>query len=513
MDFKVNREIISSDEIINDSVQEQYVELDCILPDYYPDIFKILKCIVCPSILSKNITGDKVSYELFVKINIMYCAENSSVVRCVEQKMTFTKTADLGVSCDNPMVTLTPSVDYVNCRAVNQRRLDIRGAVSTKIKARCERKKEAVCGAYGMNVQLKKEKMTYAGKRICKQKSITVTDDIDIGYSKPAISGIIRSSAVNISADKKIIANKIIVKGEAKVNLLYCCEEGTGFETMEFTLPYSQIIDAEGVDESCECIVDAEITRCEVMAKENSDNEMKIIEAELCVLLTCTAVCAQNAELVTDAYSTTYGCECKTSDTAIETMPKRYTETILEKIPVSVGECKINCVCDAWSKVKNTTVICDDEAGTVKITGTVTASVIALGEENRPALFENEQVFEHMMTCSDTGGKIRAEGCAEAISTAFSINDTGNIEVKSEIRICLTTCSVCSHGVITDIEIDEENTKKTEDFALKMYFAEENESLWDIAKKYSTSIDAIVEENENCEDTDGRRTLLIPIVS
>ena len=41
MSFKVNREIISSDEVIYDGFQEQAVEFDCILPDYYPDIFDV----------------------------------------------------------------------------------------------------------------------------------------------------------------------------------------------------------------------------------------------------------------------------------------------------------------------------------------------------------------------------------------------------------------------------------------------------------------------------------------
>jgi len=44
MDFKVNREILAANEVIFDSVQEQSVELDCILPDYYPDIFRLIKC-------------------------------------------------------------------------------------------------------------------------------------------------------------------------------------------------------------------------------------------------------------------------------------------------------------------------------------------------------------------------------------------------------------------------------------------------------------------------------------
>ena len=44
MDLKINREMLSVSEKIYDGVQEQSVELDYILPDYYPDIFKLIKC-------------------------------------------------------------------------------------------------------------------------------------------------------------------------------------------------------------------------------------------------------------------------------------------------------------------------------------------------------------------------------------------------------------------------------------------------------------------------------------
>ena len=51
MDLKINREILSVNEKIYDGVQEQSVELDYILPDYFPDIFKLIKCSITPSVL------------------------------------------------------------------------------------------------------------------------------------------------------------------------------------------------------------------------------------------------------------------------------------------------------------------------------------------------------------------------------------------------------------------------------------------------------------------------------
>ena len=51
MDLKINREMLTVSESIFDGIQEQSVELDYILPDYFPDIFKLVKCCIVPSVL------------------------------------------------------------------------------------------------------------------------------------------------------------------------------------------------------------------------------------------------------------------------------------------------------------------------------------------------------------------------------------------------------------------------------------------------------------------------------
>mgnify|MGYP000841083330 CR=1 FL=1 len=51
MELKVNREMIPVTESILDELQEQSVELDYVLPDYHPDIFRIIGCSCTPTCL------------------------------------------------------------------------------------------------------------------------------------------------------------------------------------------------------------------------------------------------------------------------------------------------------------------------------------------------------------------------------------------------------------------------------------------------------------------------------
>ncbi|MDE5619836.1 MAG: DUF3794 domain-containing protein, partial [Ruminococcus sp.] len=153
MDFKINRETVPAAENVYDGVQEQSVELDYILPDYYPDIFRLVRCEVVPVISGYSITDDRLSYELRCDIRILYCSEGGSALQCVTQRQNFSKTVELNRSGENLTVRLTPKTDHINFRAVNKRRLDLRGAVSVKISINGETAQEVISDAFGMNIQ------------------------------------------------------------------------------------------------------------------------------------------------------------------------------------------------------------------------------------------------------------------------------------------------------------------------------------------------------------------------
>ena len=66
-------------ETLFDGQAEQGVELDHVLPDYYPEIFKIIKCITTPRIVSCSVNGDKLNYDISVSVRVLYCAEESDM--------------------------------------------------------------------------------------------------------------------------------------------------------------------------------------------------------------------------------------------------------------------------------------------------------------------------------------------------------------------------------------------------------------------------------------------------
>lgn len=516
MEFKVNREEITSAEVIFDDVQEQSVELDYVLPDYYPEIFKILKCITNPVIMSYSVNGDKLTYEMTVCIRVLYCTEHSNAVQCIDQKLVYTKSVDLGRTVVNPKICILPKTDYINCRAVNQRRLDIRGAVSVKIKISDLKKEEVISDAFGGNIQLKKQSVTYPSNKLYAVKRINVSENFDLGLSKPSIVNVLRSDAVIASNDKKIIANKLIAKGEVYINMLYSClKDGIdGIEAMQFTIPFSQIIDMEGIDDRYNSFIEAEIISCDIEPRSDGDGNSKIAECNLTIMLTCSAYRIYSAELAIDEYSTAYRTDSVKSDVKIELPPQYINSSCVIKSSLETSDGEIDCIYDAWCTISNVTARPDPENTQIIVNGTASYNVIARSSEGIPIMLEKEDSFTTNVQAENITEMTIANIKLVPVSCSYNLASDNNVEVKSEVKIIGIAENTMELKGITELVIDEnEPIKRGNNYALKLYFTDENEDLWEIAKKYNTSVSAIMEENDIEDDMiSSSGMILIPIV-
>ena len=348
MDFKVNREIFSTKEVVYDGSNEQAIELDYILPDYFPEIFRVLKCQLSPRIVSHNISGEKLTYELVVGIRVLYLGENSNALRSIEQKMNYTKSVELGKQVEKPQLIINPKTDYINCRVVNQRRLDFRGAVSIKVKAVAEKKQQIISDAFGGNIQLKKKTVSYPTHRLTATKRATIIEEFDMGAVKPAIMSIVRSEANIVSCDQKIITNKLITKGEAVVNMLYTCEKENedSLKSMQFNIMYSQIVDIDGINENYEALVNVNVVSCEIIPR-GSAGETKEIEYEIVLEINCVANRYDNVEIITDAFSTTNPVKFEVMDAKLEKKPMPIDVSHTAKANIEYKEGEIDNVYDS----------------------------------------------------------------------------------------------------------------------------------------------------------------------
>ena len=175
-----------------DQTVEQPIECDALLPDYCPDIGRILKCAVAPTLTGRRASPGKLELEGMAVITVYYVSTGEGVARG-EYKVPFSRIVEMKADHPAPVLSLLARVDYVNCRAVNQRRLDIRGALVLSVKATGSREEQVTAEGEGMGLQLKREQAD--ATRLLGQcvRDTHLTEKVELTHGKPPIQAVIRS--------------------------------------------------------------------------------------------------------------------------------------------------------------------------------------------------------------------------------------------------------------------------------------------------------------------------------
>ena len=512
MDFRLIRETVPAAETIFSGTQEQPVELDYILPDYCPDIFRLVRCEVTPVIIGSSVSGDRLSYELRCTARILYSGEDGAL-QSIEQVRSFTRSAELGKTAEDPEVSIVPKPGHISFRAVNKRWLDLRGAVSVKISVTGTRQQEVISDASGMNIQLRRIPVDFAAKKLSAAKTVELTETVDIPDTSPEIKTVIWSRCSLPDCELKLISGKLLAKGEAEVELLYSGGQDT-VESTSFSLSYSQIIDLDGVDESFSCTAAAEVLSCELSPAADRGGNDRLIKCCLELRINCRAVKTSSLMLATDAYSTVYPCETAASEISAEQIPVIRTETFRHSAEIASGDSVPASVCAMWVTPRNINTRLTEDGSGVVVTGMLTYTSAAKDSAGMLVMPDKDETFEVELSLGEdlSGAGISAE--ITPLSVTYSISQEGVLSARSELSAKISVTASDSVKALTDITVDDSAKKQRDgDYAIKLYYGTEGEDVWEIAKRCSTSVSAVMEEN----DLSGQRLehggmLLIPMM-
>lgn len=509
MELNLQRQSITINEIVYDGFVEQPVECDALLPDYCPDIVKILKCAVTTHIGSTTVTAERLTVEGHASAHVYYCSDQGAV-RHTEYKIPFAKTVDLRSAPSHPVVTVKPSVDYVNCRAVNQRRVDIRGAISLGVKVSDTKEEQVISDAQGGGLQLRRDMVQATD--LVGQHDVTfpVTEDLELGFGKAPVNTVLRTDCrVNVQ-DYKVVSGKVVAKGEFLLHICYQpLEDENRLEVMEYALPLSQIIDADGTDEDCICDVEMMVASCDVQPRQNGDGEYLLFAVDARVRAAVTVYRHKEIPVATDCYSTRFECNSQNRPVSFVRLLHIARDSVTNKASLELPE-GVESVLDAWCDVEG--LQWKPESGGVSVSMKLMVSLFAKMQDGEVSYFEQITEETHQFAIQGGCRNLSFEPSADVLSCAYSLTG-GKIELRSEIILrgsvlCEVRCN--SLGGIT---LDETKPKAKAQNKLYIYYADEGESVWNIAKRYNTSASAIWEENSVEDDIlPGKAMLLIPIV-
>jgi len=488
---------------------EQAIDVDFTLPDYCPDISKIFKCHAVPRIVSKSVNGSVATIDGNVVITVLYCDKDSRFCS-YEYQYPFSKNIDLPSDAGGGNVFARVKCEYINCRAVTGRKVDIHGAVGVFVKVFKRKCNEIISDIDDNNIEFLRIAAPATVPMGYAEKYLILEEDISVGSGQLAIESILKTNSAVCVKETKVINDKAVVKGELTVCILYSPEGKNSPQVVKTVLPFSQIVDVEGITDSCECECKAEIAALDIKPKISSNGETKCFGMNVKILLTCEAYCGNEIPVICDAFSRKYEASIVRKNVAFDKITCDVKEVYNCKKNIEF-DFNINNVVDLWCSIQN--IYTKFEEDNMVVNGTLVANMIVCDENNIPLYIDKSIDFEYRHPFSAEKGTPHCDPEIEVLSCGYTITSSTNMEIRVELGINASIYEKSEMSLICDMEIDETKAvpKKTES-AMIVYFTSAGESLWDVANKFGASINEIADMN-NIEEQkleDGKM-LLIPI--
>ncbi len=507
MELKLKKDLLHFPELMFENTAEQSIDGDITLPDYCPDIKRILKCLVSPCLISEQCTGDRVTIDANASVRIIYVDDGNNVF-CYEKVFPFSKTIEFGKQIDNPVVETKMKTAYANSRAISQRRVDVHASVATSVSVVAKKDVEVVSDAENCGIQLLRNidnVSNFIGQIV---KTFTLNEVMEIGKPKAPIRQIIRNKLTANLSETKVINNKMLAKGDVKLSLLYCTDDNENkYEIYENTVPINQIIDFEGIDEKSKYQMQIYISSFNLVPKVNSSGEKKLIDATINV----TAVIKAEKETAkiypSDCYSTKFNTKCDKKVVSFEKICDSFDDLIMIKKSEEFTNTRISEIINIWCDDVVTTYTC--LGNELKIIGNTNISILGKDDASEPFYAERVLTFEKIISLPTASKELIC--CSNALinGIGYVLADNNKIDLRVEVLINGTLIKRNTTEILTDISCDETKPKDRKYSALTIYFCDDGEFVWDIARKYNTTVDAIKIENEIDESIIKEKSMLL----
>ena len=497
MEVQVSKDNICINKLICEKKELFFVEEDIIVPDTKPDILNAINVNGNVCTYKKEIQDDKIKLEGCINTYIMYlpdCKEDN--LRSLQACLDFSRNISVK-DCKEGMILKVDSViKDMECKVLNGRKVRVKVGIEYTINIYSNEDVEVINQINNINdIQVLNQNFNMNSLIGNGATRVYVKDTLSID-SNDELAEILKVDLNLIDNDVKISYNKVLAKTEADVKIMYLTEDNR-VNTTSGRIPVVGFIDMPNVSEDNICDTNYELKN--MLIRPNPSEEHSIyVELEYEVI--CMTFEKREINLIQDLYSPTSNIVFSSKNISTTTQRENFTKTYTLTSKINIAEIENGNLLDVEitpslnkEKIENNKFIYSGELSINFIFNSGENSNINSKVSKLP--FEFASDYMKLSDNDNTNTKINIT------SQRFEKKSLGDIECNVELEFITEINRNKNFNIIQNIEV-EENREMTEEYdSLILYIVQDGDSLWEIAKKFRSTVDEIARMN-GIEDRD-----------
>ncbi len=497
MDMKRNDILINKTAAETDS--SVVVECDIIVPDVKPDLLKTLQIDAVVTLNKKEVYDGSYCVAGKVDYTVLYVPESAKGVCSLSATGDFVCNENHPAVKEGMFIDVTADVEHLEFNLINSRKINIKAVVGIDMQITDKMHVSIPESIEGEGIMVKKKNFSTLSRVLQKEDEIKIEEELMLPPGKPTIESLLKSDVAVRNKEIKVIAGKIVVKGELVICNLYI-SEGDGMATfVEHCLPFTEIIDAQGISEDNYNNVDFYVSKSNINAAYDNDGDMRTIECDIRLGVTVSSDEIVSALAVTDAYSTSKKLTLNNNYIEVDSLGSNIetTYTLKENIVPKEGIPPISHIYNVVAKPYISLMTAGDNK--IILEGVIDTYILYISSrEDSPVYnFKAEVPFKIVLEAPKTSSDDKVKAKIVANHVSYNLNAAGEIELRLVLGINAASFKRDTINVISDIS--EEEFDEMDNSSIVLYFIQKGDTLWDIAKRYHTKVEYIQELN-NLED-------------
>lgn len=409
-------------------------------------------------------------------------------------------------------VSVAWQLEDLHGEMINSRKLNVKAIATLEIKAESLYDAEAAAdvrastadGARTPNVELLKSSLDVAAIALRRKDTYRIKEVITLASNKPAVDRVLWTEMRLGGVSTRPMDGSIHLEGSLLVFVIYEGEgENAAVQWMEESLPFSGDIEMQGATEEMIPAISVRLVHKELEEKPDYDGEMRELEVDAVMELDVRLYEEQTLELLSDLYATNYELKMDSDQTHFDRILMKNTGKckLAQKVQLN-GQSRILQICHSSGSVKLDDVSAGENV--LNLDGVLEVRILCMTDDDRqPVQVYTELLpFHHEAEAPgiEKDSVWYLETGVEQLTAVMTGGDS--VEVKAVVSLDLLVLQPVEQTVIRQVTLeplDEEKLRQSP--GIVGYLVQEGDTLWDIAKRFRTTMGKIREGNNLTGET------------
>ena len=489
--MEIVKDILKVEEQVGYKEVETLIETETYVNQTKPEIENILWADGKVEILSTKIIEDKILINGLVKFKVVYKSKEEGLnIYPLEVNKDFKEEILIEGINESMAVDITPNLEYIEYDLVDERKVTLRGLVNLSGRVEQSSSVEIIKEITEKpSLQLLKEKVQYKDVISREESYALIKEAFEVGENQPPIEEILKIDINPFEKELNISSDRMIVSGVLECSVIYF--GGNKINSIRREIPFTHFMDVENIEYDSKCQLKMEVVSGEYEVRESLEGEPKILDLEAKVRITAKLYNQKEKEVIIDAYSTEEKLNLQIDEIKVMENVKEIINK--EEISREIGhkEFKEIYAVEGNPKIIDNQYV-DDK---IVVEGILPLTVYYMDKiDDEITTYKEEVPFKFYVNMENVGKDVAVNVQSTLESIKYNLKDDVlfiDAKIKNEISVNRER----KIKVVNNIEETGELIDKKTRPSIIVYMVQKDDQLWDIAKRYNTTMGEIIESN------------------